>query len=384
MSRRAAEFGAALLLGCCGSTAVAQGTAPATLDVAVAAAPQRGKLPALAWLCEAWLPARAAWPQGLDRRAAFRLSLADGRLTVARLQAPIGDLAFAGSCRFGDGAPALFACSVDGHEDWFVPAAFAPATRWLDALDALDARALDRPRSLATPVVVAHLAGGLADDDPRGALLRLGATLCGDVTWTAWSTPQWLRVRGRSEGGLLLPAALAALAVTDGPATNGLALRAYAARDADRDEATRQLTRAGGAEADAPLRAMLHADDPARLAAIDALVRRGAAAELPAIVGAADPEAPWATLAAIDALHELWPHADATTRRRTRDAIAASASIALRGVDLEALAPRVRPPVEPTAPASLRVRALLWLGVCAIGLCGLLARERRRSATLPA
>ena len=65
MRRRVAEragFAIGLLLL---GTAVAQQAEPA-ITVAIAAAPQRTKLPAIAWLCDAWLPKRLPWPSDVD------------------------------------------------------------------------------------------------------------------------------------------------------------------------------------------------------------------------------------------------------------------------------------------------------------------------------
>lgn len=377
MSRRAAELrDAAIGLLLTGSS-LAQAVAPAPrLDVAFAAAPQRSRLPAIAWLCATWLPTQRVWPRELDPRASFRLTLAAGELTIRAHEAPHGDdVVAAGSCTVGDGPAALFCCTVDGSEDWFVPVAFELPAAWRPPLEELAALALDRPRTLGTAVVVGHLAGGLADDDPRGRLLQLGASLCGDVTWLAFRTPEWIRVRGRSEGGLTLPAVLLGLANTAGRNANGLHLRAYAAADADRSEATRQLFRAAGDTVLPPLRAMLHADDATRLAAIDALVRRRCSDDLPAIVAAAGPDTPWATLAAADALRALWPTASPQARQRTRGALARSQSVALRAIDVEALGDAAAPLVEP-APG--RVRAMIWLALVGLGLTGLWARERAR------
>jgi hypothetical protein len=354
--------------------AVADGElAAVTLDVAIAAASHRGRVPAVAWLCERALPAVLPWPRGVDPHGALRLTFAGGRWTVAADAGPGGARdVVAGACRVGDGPAALFACDVDGVEDWFVPIGFAPPRQWSDLLGDLRADRLDAPRSLATAVLVSHLAGGLADGDPRADVLRHGASLCGDATWTAWRTAEHVRVRGRSDGGLLLPAALVALARLSGASANALDLRAYAARDPDRTEAARQLFRAGDG-AVAPLRALLHADDATRTAAIDALVRRRATDELPAIVAAAAPDAPWATMAAVDAVQWLWPAASARARQRTRAALLASPCVQLRALDLARHEPMPR---EAIPPAPGRVRALCALAVVALGLLGVWLRAR--------
>ncbi len=253
-----------------------------------------------------------------------------------------------------------------------MPAAAAIPTALRSLLVDLGLGWLDRPRTLAVPVLVGHLAGGLAHDDPFAELLQIGASHCGDATWLAWPSAGGIRVRGRSGGGLALPAALVLLARRDGAGVDALAVRAYAARDADRDEATRQFVRATR-DARAPLTAMLHADDSTRLCAIDGLVRRGAGDELPAIVAAAAADMPWATLAALDALPELWPLASASTRQRTRAALQRSDNVSLRAFDVDALAGSTDTP----APcADLRLRGLCCLAVAAFGVLGFWLRER--------
>ena len=355
----------------------AQQPAPFAFEVAIAPAAQRAAAPAVAWLCESWLPRQAAWPRGRDGREGLRLAVTQDGIAVRPLDTPLDPRTLAlGACTSG-GRTALFALDVDGAEDWYLPPDFAPPPAWRDLLTHLDGFALDRPRTLDTVVVVGHLAGGLADTDPRGELLQLGGSLCGDVTWLAWRTPQWLRVRGRSGGGLALPAALMQLAAGSGHATDGLALRAFASRDADRAEAARQMLRRDDDGVRAPLRAALHADDGTRLAAIDTLVRRRSTADLAAIVAAADADAPWATLAAADAVRALWPFASASERARTRAALAGSASPLLRAIDLDAIGsagPGVPAAAGDVAPA--HARALIWLARCAVLVAGLWARER--------
>lgn len=399
MSRRAERC--ALVAAWLGTALAAQGEVPAprvVVDVAFAAAPHRGKLPALSWLCETWLPAQPTFPRELDPRRPFRIALDGETLAFAAAAPPPGDdVVAAGSCRVDGGPALLFACTSNGVEDWFVPAGFVLPDAWANDLRTLAADAIGVPRTLATAVVVGHLAGGLAEDDPRAGLLQLGASLCGDVTWLAWRAEPGLRVRGRSDGGLALPAALALLTGT-GPDRDGLALRAYAARDPDRAEAARQLARRDDTAALGPLRALLHSDDATRLSTIDTLIRRRSAEDLPAIVAAADANEPWTTLAAADALRTLWPVASAAVRERTRDALAKSQCVHLRAIDVDAL--RAAPPPGPAllprgdgtgdgagagagsgndAPLAIapwRVHALIWLGLVALGLGGLLLRER--------
>lgn len=359
------------------AAAPAQTPAPFAFEVAIAPAAQRSSVPAVAWLCETWLPRQPAWPRGRDGREGLRLAVTQDGIAVRPLDAPLDARTLAlGACTSG-GRTALFALGVDGAEDWYLPPDFAPPPAWRDLLTQLDGDALDRPRTLDAVVVVGHLAGGLADADPRSELLQLGGSLCGEVTWLAWQTPEWLRVRGRSGGGLAMPTALMLLAAGSGCAPDGLALRAFASRDADRAEAARQMLRRDDDGVRAPLRAALHADDGTRLAAIDTLVRRRSTGDLAAIIAAAEADAPWATLAAADAVRALWPFATPAERERARAALARSGSPLLRAIDLDALAherPGATAADGDVAPP--RTRALIWLALCAVLFAGLWARER--------
>jgi hypothetical protein len=352
------------------------------LHVAFGARPARLTVPAIEWLCHDHLPKRPEWPTSLAADEAFALTLSPRGIVVSATPVTLpADVVAAGSCSIGAGRPMVFRCGTDGTEDWYVPLDFALPDAWRTMLRALQADLLDEPRLLDATVVVGHLAGAMVDGDPRGELLRLGSSLCGQVAWTTWTTPTHVRVRGKSDGGLSLPAVFLALAAGAHPAPEtALALRAFAGRDGDRAEAARQLARTPGERATATLRALLHADDTTALAAIDTLVRSGCTDELPRIVAAAKPQSPWASLAAADALRELWVFADPVVRARTRKAVAGSQSMAVRQVDLDRLPTRVATPSTAAAPddGAGRLRALLLLGIFAVGLHGLWARERAR------
>ena len=384
MARRADAVAAALLACLLGGTAAAQTAPPGpVLRVAFAAAPARHQTPALAWLCEHHLPARAEWPRGLDPRGAFALQLDAAGLRIHATKVTVAEAQVAvGSCTIGPHV-VLMQCATDGTEDWHVPAGLVLPAPWRTVLNELDAMQPGVPRTLAAAVLAGHLAGGLADGDPRADLLRIGSSACGDVTWLGWRSDAGVRVRGRSEGGLTLPALLVSLAVASERGSTGLQLRAFAARDVDRAEAARRLLRSEEHLALPTLRSLLHADDPTRLAAIDTLVRRHCTTELPAIVAAGDADNPWAALAAVDALRELWLDADPIVQQRTRAALARSDSMLLRSIDTTTLPRRLTTPpaaVE-AADGAPQARALILLGLMAIGIAGLWQRERLRLAT---
>lgn len=362
------------------------------LHAAIASAEHRGRVPALDWLCTEWLPTLPGWAEGLDPRDGFALTLGpDGvRVRATDVEVPAGTV-MVGSLALHAGTTAdrqrlSFRCGDDGIEDWFVGADFAPEPRWLDLMRDLGART-GEPRTLSLPVLTGHFAGALLDADPRAQLLRLGPALCGDVTFEARAARGGgLHVRGRSDGGLTMPLVLAVLALQSpsGELPSPLALRAFAARDADSVEAARQLGR-GDRELDlSALRPLLRGDDDMRLFAIDALVRQRAVDELPRIVAAAGTESPWATVAAIDALRTMWPAATEATREATRRALSRSDSVRMRGVDLAAIDRPRRAPQTTPGPGDVsgdaRGRWLLMLLCTGTGLFGLWARERARAA----
>lgn len=378
-------------------TVPSQAPAPSTplvgaqLHAAIAESAHRSEVPAIVWLCEDFLPSLPQWPKGLDPAGAFSLSLSAAGLKIraTKIEVPEGAVAF-GSCSLsedGSGPQLMWRCDENGRERWFAPANFTVPDRWQRLLHALEADFLDTPRTLAVPIVIGHLAGGLLDTDPRSSLLRLGPSLCGDATWMAWHQDDSLQVCGRSNGGLMLPLTLLILSIVDGGGElSALSLRAFAARDADQAEAARQLGRTDRDLDTRTLRALLHADDSVRLAAIEALVRHGASHELPAIVHAASDDNPWATIAARDAVLRLWPVASTAERTATSSALQASNCAMLRDLDVAAIATKSTSMESPRslafdAPTELeagqnRARALVMLFLSAVGLLGLWCRER--------
>lgn len=370
---------AAALAMFAGTTAAAPCQGSPKLHVAFRAdAADAGPL-AFARLCATWLPSRPEWPAGLSVGAAFTVAFDGSALQIApsTLELPAEAIAVA-SLQFDGGPTALGSCRADGSEDWYLPDGFLLPEPWRRRLHELQADLLGQPRCLDAAVLSGHLAGPLVDGAPRTQLAHLGA-LCGEITFVAWRTKEHLRVRGRSDGGLLLPAVV--LAGLDSGASAPLPLRAFAARDGDRAEAARQSLRLGDDDdATRILRGLLHADDELRLAAIDTLVRRGATGELPRIVAAAATGLPLATTAAADAVRALWLDASPEVRQRTRAALARSGNADLRRIDPDRLPRRIAGTAElPAADPGPRLRALVWLLLTGACVYGIWLRERTRS-----
>jgi hypothetical protein len=350
---------------------------PLVLRATFAAAEHTAAVPALHWWLTTHLPTTAGWPAHLPAGAACSIAGEPDarRFHVAAAAVPLPtDAIAAGVLTRGGRDLVLWSCNRAGIEDWYLPADAVAPPPWPKLLRDLGVHPGEPPRSVDLAVAFGHLAGARVHEDSRQHELQLAAALCGQVTWSVWRTGTGLRVRGRSDGGLLLPALLLHTAAAGSGVTTALPLRAFAARDGHRDEAARQLGRQPATAAASALRALLHGDDEQRLAAIDSLVRCGAADQLPAIVAAAAPDMPWAGVAATDAVQQLWAEASPLVRQRTRAAIARSAHVGLRSLPLTP-APAVS---DGAAAATIgdRARLLSGLGLAAVLLYGLWLRER--------
>lgn len=388
-------IGFAGLIAVTAPSVVAQQAPAATgpvVHAAIAAATHRKQVPAIAWLCEEFLPSLPQWPADLDPQQPLALSLSLTGLqiratdvTVPPGAVAVGTFSFAAATANEDNAIA-WRCDHNGHERWHVPKQMQLPHTWRNLLHTLEADLVGTARTLSVPVIAGHLAGGMADGDPAAAALRLCPSLCGDATWMSTQHDGYLEVRGRSGGGLMLPAALVAIAIVDGGGElSTLSMRAFAARDGDQAEAARQLGRSDRTVDVATLRSLLRGDDPVRLTAIESLVRHRQSQELVNIIAAARADKPWATIAARDAVKRLWPIASITDRNAARAAmhqsdipqlqeLAASELVLGSSVELPtSLAGNTQPQVE---IISDRARLLIVLFLASIGLFGLWLRER--------
>lgn len=354
------------------SAAPTQSPAPSPEVHAAFAAESASSPPALTYLRQHLLATRADWPA--DRAAAqpFTVHFVNGTLrTGDGLPLPKG-IAFAGEGTFGD-TTVQFACDEDGREDWVVRGSSAPLELAM-LLAALQLVPGAPPRSIDVPALVGNLTGATVDGDDAAQNLLLAAVQCGELTLIVRPTADRWTVRGRSGGGLSVPALLAYGALRRvGAATpvqrgDGWRLRAFGGRDGDRAEAARQLQR-DGAPGIPALRALLHADEASRVSAIDGLLRLGAASELPRIVAAADAAMPLAVAIAAAAVRDLWPTAGPTTRNATLAALRASTT----------LDPSLVTAAAPPTAIDPRYRWIALLAIASCGLFGLWWRERART-----
>jgi len=349
------------------------------VEIAFAEGASTSGLPAMVWLCGSMLPARSEWPGSLQTDKSFAVRLDNDGLDIGAnsVALPAGTLA-AGSVKMGNNALALFTCEWDGTEDWYVPRNATIPAYQVKLLYSLHGADLTRMHTIDVAVAIGHLLGATSHGDTELEALQLGGALCGPVTWQAWYDEDYLRVRGRSDGGLLLPAVLLTLAKARGNGTiEPLPLRAFISRDGQRDEAVRQMSRGDRITDRDTLLAMLHGDDELRLTSIDSLVRLNATETLPRIIAAAAPSLPLTTLAATDAVKAMWHDATATTRERTRAALQTSPSLALRDLDLDAIQ-AAAPPPDISRPSLNTADLLFWLFVLFASLYALWLRERAR------
>jgi hypothetical protein len=300
------------------------------LSAELAADPQRRGPPALVWLRQEILPELGTWPAGLDPLGALRIEIADRELRSAR-----GELAADGVCmratlRIAGIGTLRGEGGFDGLERWTGEDLALPASRIrnLVALTSLLHHA--GPVTLDTASFAGSLWSSAAGSSPLELLLTMGPAECGPVTFTFARSDARIDIVGRSDGGLLLPAALALvgdLAARPPQQGNLLAPRemdaaeawrtlAAAARDGDREEAARQLSQNRDPRNRDMLERLLHADDYTRVVAMESLIRAGAVGTLPRLLEAADPARPDTEQLTELALTTLLPQASDTERQR--------------------------------------------------------------------
>jgi hypothetical protein len=384
---------AATLAACFAASAVGQ---TPTLRVQwhfAAGCAERGPA-AVRTLLRELLPAEPGWPAALQPEQSLVVTWQDQRWHFAASNtAPPGAALFAVALwPTAGGPPAVGSCDTNGIEDWFVPtdwSSSAPESRWLAQFAPADGGG---PRTYHVATLIAPQLEPSLDGSPTRKLLELAAE-CGELCVVAWQSNLGLRVRGRSEGGLSVPAFLLwRLGANPPDAATDLRLHALAACDSERSAAARLGSRAASFGATL-WQALLYADDATRLAAIDSLVRRGEAAALPAVVAAADPRLPLSLQATADAVRELWSTLPTRDQPGLLRALAQSAAPGLRSLAVElAAAPGSRFARQGVDPGA-RARWLLALGCLAAGVYGLWLRERlarhgaprrrRRTAYLP-
>lgn len=307
---------AAVALAAAGTQAQAQMQVP-LLRVRLAADPGKSGPPGIVWVRERVLAAAADAPAFGPLEV--RIDAEQHVQIVAAAEGPPAGLYVAAELRHG-GLRAQIRATADGIEDWEIE-----GTPGAGRLTSLVRRiGLDRLRGTVTldlPVLAGNVGGFVDEADPLATLLRLGPGECGDVTLLVQVlAPQHLRVRGRSDGGLLLPALLLVLAdLRARPDPQDLQtplavgehepwqMLAAAACDSWREEAAHQLARIGTAPAQDALLRLLHADDDARLAAMAALLQRGAQQALPQLLAAVDQAQPETAALAAIATHTWTP-----------------------------------------------------------------------------
>lgn len=207
----------------------------------------------------------------------------------------------------GSEAKAEGSCAFDGTERWNLDEPLADLPALLDRLVALVGPSVRNGwLEVDVSTAVGNLMTAATTADALSEAMTLGAFECGTLGLFARTAHGGtLRVVGKSDGGLTLPAVLTALAIAQGgPGPGGPGtgdrdelerhlLLAASAHAAERDEALRQLSRFDDASARDALTRNLLDDGPARTIAVHGLARdRRALDPLLRAAEAGDPLAP--------------------------------------------------------------------------------------------
>ncbi|MFO1054979.1 MAG: hypothetical protein U1F36_22385 [Planctomycetota bacterium] len=277
-----------------------------------------------AWVWARENLARSLSPQLADPLAALLVTIDESsRITIVVDPAPVTEsyLRFVLTCT--DGSRIEGECDGNGHERWSVPAGFdrdalPPALLPLCTRFGYEARTGWLSLDLCT--AVGDLMAGAAEGDPTSSALTLGAAECGTVAVLARSDAKGaLSVEGQSDGGLLLPALLIALADRQsGRASRNAGthladdldrwlLLAMSAEHEEQEEAARQLGRFQDPRAVHALERLLRGEGMVRLIAMHGLVRLHSVRSLGAIVAAADPKQEGSVSLAAGAVWSLAP-----------------------------------------------------------------------------
>jgi hypothetical protein len=224
-------------------------------------------------------------------------------------------------------------CDAQGLETWRAPRGLALRTPPLQALATeLDLARAPGPVWLDVAALIGGRAAGVQMESPLGRLLTLGAVECGDLIVQLHAEGDDIVVRGRSRGGLVLPALLLHLAArSTPPPTPAQAWQAlaYAARDSRREEAALQLAFSTDVSALPTLRSLLFARDAVQGRAAEALARRSDPTALVPLARALQTTTPTQRAALETAIATLWPRAPAALRSRARMDAPATLTVAL-------------------------------------------------------
>ncbi|MEM7202041.1 MAG: hypothetical protein AAF628_17365 [Planctomycetota bacterium] len=293
-----------------------------TAEITLAADPECKGPAAWCWVRENVLPSLDAWPSDLNPHDAIRIHVSRDHLEIA--PAPATPPAPPDSAshylhaelRIPVTGTLRVTGDVDGREEWTGKVHATPARRLGHLLRTLGVTAAPGPLELDVAALVAAVDPLHVDADATSAQLALAAAHCGVVTLQLLHTSPTLRVVGRSDGGLLLPALLlvaadarAPIVTAAGPtgADHRWLVRARCARGFERTEAARQLAISDDPRAAEALADLLLADPWTRATAISALVRRREAEALPDVLAAAAPDAVLTEPLAEAALWQLLP-----------------------------------------------------------------------------
>jgi hypothetical protein len=312
----------------------APGAGQPLVGVRLAADPAGIGPPALVWLRD-HLRTEVPWPPGCAPRDAVCIDFAPGLRPAVRPAAPSGDddRAYATvEVRFS-GHALVGSCDWTGLEVLRGPWSATAAEPLAGLLSALHLAARVEPVSIDVSALVGNLAGAIDPTDPDGAWLPLAAAECGELVCRLQRAGGAFVVRGRSNGGLTLPAILVAAALRQAPPPGEIerwVRLGFTTTDDHREEAALHLARFPGARSRDTLARLLEAGDHTRVRAMESIVRHGDPAGLAAIVQAADPDVGDSVEMAEAALWSLFGRLDEGQRAALADALGSHPAPALR------------------------------------------------------
>lgn len=367
-----------LTLAC---VAVLRGQTSPRVEIDLAACPT-GSGPRAWRYARDWLATSAQ----LDPHAALRITWDGARLAVAPGQRSTLGAYLRARVTLESGEIQV-ACDHDGHEAWSIAGAATRTESYRALLAWLDLDRAGSDRAWFDAGALIGLSGpGFETESPVAVRLAVAATECGDLVVAREAAVGAERLRARSAGGLLLPAALLwrnrREAGSIDPEQRWLSL-AFAARDARRDEAMLQLTRSVTASSERGLRALC-LDPGTAPRALEALTRRGAVGSLTQLASLSSTPDPMTAEVARGAIATLWPRADQTQRAQTRARADRRLLDALDALDRQnaSFLPQVRAD-EPAVPDGEPRRNLAAGLLFSAGLLVILVARRFRPPTPP-
>ncbi len=364
------------------------------LDISLAADPGKTGPSAWTWLRSECLTSLPEWPEEKDPLSSLRLRVYAANQCEVIDGTPGDGLYLRAEAHPSPACHIEITCKFSGVETWDLEG--VPSGRYAMLVNLLG---LDRGRTPVTfdsLAVASTILGGTVDGDELGRLINWGAEACGELDLHFWKTETGIRIRGASQGGMLLPAALTVLADWHAHPAESLLqagrkidrcdqviLLAAAARYDERSEAIRQLSILDDPRVIPVLERLLREDDQTRVLTMESLVRAKVSKALPRLLAASSDSIDGSEAMARVALWTLWPSTSPSTRQQIRDHLDPLEASALDAWHLEGKRPQ--PPRKNQAStakanASSDLHFAAWIGMwITLGTLGMMYFRTRQS-----